>query len=50
MVIQTHTLTKFARHELNIFLKFTLIALGLPLPTDDAFSSANVEAAVSTKA
>jgi hypothetical protein len=49
MAIQNHTLTEFARHELHIFLKFTLIESDLPLPEDDALLSANFEAAVSTK-
>lgn len=50
MVIQNHTLTEFALHDLHIFLKFTLIYSDLPLPADDALLSASVEAAVSTKA
>jgi len=50
MVIQNHTLTEFARHELHIFLKVTLIESHLPLPADDALLPTNVESAVSTKA
>jgi hypothetical protein len=50
MIKQNHTRTEFASHELHIFLKFTLIESDLSLPVNDALLSANVEAAVSTKA